>query len=500
MTPSLNRLLPAAMLVSAAVLARGELTLRDVTRPVTVPFTAKFEAAGAHIQGDIDINRHEFGVGQGDWSTGESVPLVVSVSFEVLGHAVGVGVSTSPSPVARDDWQTATVSDYQPTPAFANQTRAPSPPQKSAYRVVVLASHLEHPWSLAFLPGGRILLTERPGRMRVLAPDGTLSAPIHGVPPVKVIAAEGLHDVLLAPQFEQDHRIYFSYFAPLSNHDSPPTRDEWSTWLKLPAGEHERHPYGFERVARAELSRDFTRLEHVKVILQGGNRRLAWAQDGTLFVTAAAPAGGGIPVDMEPQRLNNTYGKVLRVYPDGSVPRDNPFVRAAGARADIYAYGLRDPEGAAVDPGTGFLWTSENGPRGGDEINIIRPGANYGFPLISYGREYSGKLISAGHTTQEGLEQPVYFWTPSVAPSGLLFYTGSLFPDWRGSLFCGAMAGKRLIRLVLEGDRVKYEEDLLAEYGKRIRDVRQGPDGALYVLTEEEDGELLKLVPPDEYT
>jgi glucose/arabinose dehydrogenase len=185
----------------------------------------------------------------------------------------------------------------------------------------------------------------------------------------------------------------------------------------------------------------------------------------------------------------------LRIKPDGSIPRNNPFAGREGVRPEIFAYGLRDMEGATLNPRTGLLWTVEHGPRGGDEINIIRAGKNYGFPLISYGREYSGDLINGGKTADTGLEQPVYYWTPSIAPSGLLFYTGKLFPAWTHSLFVGAMAGKRLIRLELDGDRVIAEEPLLVDRGKRIRDIRQGPDGAVYVLTAEPAGELLKLTP-----
>lgn len=389
---------------------------------------------------------------------------------------------------------TQPIVDYQPTPAFQNQTRAPAPRIASSYKTEVLTTGLVQPWSLAFLPDGRMLVTERPGRMRIIAPDGTKSAPIDGLPAFKTIAAEGLHDVLLDPDFARNRTLYFSYYAPLPN-DEPPTLQGWIDWLKLPAGEHEKQPYGFERVASARLSKDERRLENVKVILEGGNRRLAFAPDGSMFVAAAPPAGGGIPVDEEPQRLGNTYGKVLRILRNGKIPRDNPFMRRAGVRPEIYAYGLRDIEGAAIHPQTGELWTVEHGPRGGDELNVVRPGRNYGFPIISYGREYSGELINGGKTQQEGLEQPVYFWTPSIAPSGLLFYTGDLFPEWKSSVFVGAMAGKRLIRLELDGERVVAEEALLVERGKRIRDVRQGPDGALYVLTAEAEGELLRLTP-----
>jgi glucose/arabinose dehydrogenase len=330
--------------------------------------------------------------------------------------------------------------------------------------------------------------------MRTVSPTGVLSEPITGLPVIKVIAGEGLHDVVLDPRFSRNRLLYFSYYAPLPG-DVPPTIESWSAWLKRPAGTHASAPYGYERVARARLSNDNRSLESVEVVLEGADRRIVFARDGKLFVTAAPPAGGGIPVDDEPQRLENTYGKVLRVHPDGRVPPDNPFAGQSNARPEIYAYGLRDMEGAALHPRTGELWTIEHGPRGGDEVNIIRPGRNYGFPVISYGREYSGQLINGGRTSQTGMEQPVYFWTPSIAPSGLLFYTGKLFPEWQGNLFVGAMAGKRLIRLVLDGERVIAEEPLLVDRGKRVRDVKQGPDGALYVITAENAGELLKLTP-----
>ena len=382
---------------------------------------------------------------------------------------------------------------YSPKPAWPTQTNAPAPAKPSRFRVEIVASGLNHPWSLAFLPDGRMLVTERPGRMRILSPDGTLSAPIEGLPAIKAFAGEGLHDVKLSPSFARDRTLYFTYFAPLAN-DKPYLLKDWIAWLSLPAGQHERQPYGYERVARARLSPDGTRLTDVQVVLSGGDRRLAFAADGTLFVTAATPAGGNIPVDMEPQAIGNPYGKVLRIRPDGSIPANNPFAGNKAALPSLYAYGLRDISGAAFDA-KGRLWTSEMGPQGGDEINLIRPGANYGFPLISYGREYSDQLISGGKTAAPGLAQPIYFWTPSATPSGLTFYTGNRFPAWRTSLFVAALSGKRLIRLEMKNDRVATEEALLADRGKRIRDVHQGPDGLLYVLTDENDGEVLRLSP-----
>jgi len=503
--------------------ATGDLTLRGITKPVSIAFTASANASELVIRGGATLDRSDFKVGIGPWSTGDSVPLGVQIQFDMValradsagapapGTAASVQPSASRTPSAARAAPLQSVpetrgssapsgdstpgDDYTPTPAFANQTRAPAPRTPSSFQAQVLADGLVQPWSLAFLPDGRMLVTERPGRLRIISPDGTKSPPIEGLPPIKTIAAEGLHDVLPDRDFARNRTIYFSYYAPRPN-DEPATVQAWIEWLKLPAGEHEKQPFGFERVAKARLSRDERRLEDVQVILEGGNRRLAFARDGSLMVAAAPPAGGGIPVDDEPQRLSNTYGKVLRIERDGSVPRNNPFVGKAGVRPEIYAYGLRDIEGAAIHPRTGTLWTVEHGPRGGDELNIVRAGRNYGFPLISYGREYSGELIHEGRTAQQGLEQPVYYWTPSIAPSGLLFYTGNLFPEWQRSVFVGALAGKRLIRLELERDRVIAEEALLVERGKRIRDVRQGPDGALYVLTAEAAGELLKLIPP----
>ncbi len=385
---------------------------------------------------------------------------------------------------------------YFPTPAFPNQTRAPAPAPGAPFDLQVLATGLEHPWKIAFLPDGRMLVSERAGRLRIVGQDGALSEPIAGLPPLMTAAGEGLHDVTLDPDFAHNRLIYFSYFAP------PPGKparaaplQEWLDWLKLSPADRETHKVGIEMVARARLSDDGRSLQAVKVILQGANRRIVFAPDGSLFVTSATPAGANIDTDDTPQRLANPYGKVLRIMPDGSIPKDNPWAGKPGARSEIYAIGFRDPEGAAINPATGELWTVEHGPRGGDELNRVRAGLNYGFNVISYGREYTTKPVSGGITAKEGLEQPIYFWTPSIAPSGLLFYTGELFPQWKGDVFVGAQAGKHLVRLVLKDDKVVAEESLLADRCRRIRDVRQGPEGALYLLTEEQDGEIWRLTP-----
>jgi aldose sugar dehydrogenase len=359
-----------------------------------------------------------------------------------------------------------------------------------------------HPWSLAFLPDGRLLVTELPGRLRLVDQRGDLSEPLEGLPSVRVVppgtpvSSVGLHDVVLDPEFARNRRLYFSYFAPPAAEPGGfVAAERYLDWITRSPEERAKNPIGHPRVASARLSSDERRLEDVTVILEGGYRRLLVAPDGSLFVTASTPVGLNVPVDDLPQRLGSLEGKVLRISRDGSVPLDNPWIGQPEARPEIYAIGLRESQGAAFHPSSGQLWSVEHGPRGGDEINIIRAGANYGYPVISYGRQYSGVPVGDGLTATEGMQQPVYYWNPSIAPSGMLFYTGELFPRWIGDLFIGALAGQHLTRLILEGDRVVAEERLLEDRAQRIRDVRQGPDGALYVLTDEQEGRLLRIVP-----
>jgi glucose/arabinose dehydrogenase len=241
------------------------------------------------------------------------------------------------------------------------------------------------------------------------------------------------------------------------------------------------------------------RLDNVTPLLnaEGTGGRVVQAADGTLLITSTIPAGVGInSVDWpQPQQLDSNMGKVLRIKPDGSMPPDNPFVGRAAAHPEIYALGFRDPQGITIHPRTGKLWTSEHGPRGGDEINAVVKGRNYGFPVIGYGREYNGKPINSDKAAQEGMEQPVYFWTPDVAPAGIGFYTGKLFPAWNGDLFVATLLGRALVRLVLQNERVVAEERLLTELNTRIRGVNEGPDGALYVLTDGANGKILRLSP-----
>ena len=393
--------------------------------------------------------------------------------------------------------------DYPaPKPAFSGQTGAPPPKKASLFSVETVVQRLSSPWSLAFLPDGKMLITERNGTMRIATMDGVYSAPIAGVPGVKVVAAQGLHDVALDPKFAQNRLIYFTYFAPPPGEDPAvwPNEFFYDRVTSKPLAERRTKSIGAERLARARLSEDDKRLEDVRVLLEGVERRIVFAPDGTLYITGAdrfrfydTHMDGVERETADPDILRNFTGRVARINPDGSIPKDNPFMNEPTVLPETFSYGHRDPEGAAINPATGELWLNEHGPLGGDEINIIRPGRNYGWPNVSYGRQYSGAPVAKGATAKEGTEQPVYFWYPDIAPSGMLFYTGDLLPDWKGNLFIGALGGKYLVRLVLNGERVVAEEHLLADLGQRVRDVRQGPDGAIYVLTDQ--GTILRLKP-----
>ena len=344
--------------------------------------------------------------------------------------------------------------------------------QRSSFRVVTVAEGLERPWALAFLPGSGMLVTEKPGRMRRVSSDGRLSDPIANVPAVLTRGQAGLLDVVPSPAFASDRTIFFSF--------AEPTR----------AG-------GRTAVARAVL--DGSSLSEVRVIFRqapdppGGNHwgsRLVFARDGNLFVTL----GDRFNHRERAQDLDNHFGKIVRIAPDGSVPADNPFVKKQGALPEIWSLGHRNLQGAALNPVSGELWTSEHGAQGGDEINIPRAGRNYGWPVITHGVDYSGAKIGVG-SEKEGMEQPVLHWTPSIAPSGLAFYDGDRFPGWRGNLFSGSLKNQMLVRLELQGDRVVGQERLLESLGERIRDVRTGPDGLLYLLTDNPSGRLLRLEP-----
>ena len=396
---------------------------------------------------------------------------------------------------------TAAAQTREPRPAFPGQTDAPAPAQESQYAVEVITDALTSPWALAFLPDANFLVSERLGTLRTVTPAGEVSAPIAGVPPVKAVAAQSFHDVVLDPHFEDNRLIYFTYFSPPKGEapaEWPITHYYEDVWTKSLA-ERRVLELGAERVGRARLSDDGKRLENVEVIAESRvERRIVFARDGTMYVTGADAFRfydsdlDGVDHDFtdNPDIRRNFTGRVIRVNSDGTIPADNPWLGRATVDRATYAHGFKDPEGAALHPETGELWLVDHGPQGGDEINIVRAGRDYGWPDVSYGVQYDARQadgrtnvpVGNGRTSMEGVEEPIYYWVPSIAPSGMAFYTGDLFPEWRGNLFIGAMAGRHLVRLVLDGERVVAEEKLLEDLDLRVREVRQGPDGALYVF------------------
>ena len=361
--------------------------------------------------------------------------------------------------------------NYYAPAMYPDQNRAPRVSGKQAFKVEVIASHLDHPWALAILPDGKMLVNIRAGGMRIVSQDGTVSEPLAGTPEIKTVFLSAMYDVRLDKDFARNRILYFGYVS------------------RADVGND-----AIGRIVRARLSDDDRSLEDSKVIHEAVGfvpRRIVHAPDGTLMITGGEIASGG----PNPQSLKSERGKVLRINTDGSIPKDNPYLNNPDADPALYAIGFRDQEGAQIDPATGKLWTVMNGPRGGDELNLIKPGHNYGFPLMSYGRENGGALINGGKTSGEGLEQPVYFWTPSIAPSGLTFYTGKALPGWKGDIFVGAMSGQQLVRLEMKNGRVVGEEKLLRDRCVRFRDVRQGPDGLIYITTDETNGQILRLAP-----
>jgi glucose/arabinose dehydrogenase len=336
-----------------------------------------------------------------------------------------------------------------------------------------VARGLNHPWGLAFLPDGRMLVTERPGRLRVVTRDGKVSAAVAGVPQVRASGQGGLHDVVVDREFASNNTLYFCYAEPAQGG-------------------------GRTAMARARFNDgEALQLSDVKVLfrqegpLSSGNHygcRIVQGRDGNLWLTT----GDHFTYRDEAQNLGNHLGKIVRLTPDGAVPPDNPFVGRRDAKPEIWSYGHRNSQGAALHPQNGKLWMHEHGPRGGDEVNIPLAGKNYGWPVIGYGIDYSGAKIHEA-TAKPGMEQPIKYWVPSIAPSGMAFYTADLFPNWKGNLFIGALAGQLLVRLELDGEKVTKEERLLQNLRERIRDVRQGPDGAIWLLTDSSDGRLLRV-------
>jgi glucose/arabinose dehydrogenase len=372
---------------------------------------------------------------------------------------------------------------YQPLPQWLGQTRAPLPAKTVAYDVETYASGLNASFTFNFLPDGRIILGQRGGHIEIVDKKGAVTS-VEGLPSnLFARGQQGIYEARPDRAFATNRMLYITYT----------TLPDGANQAALP-----RAP-GVTVVASARLSADDKRLEDVHFLLnaEGTIGRVIQAPDGTLLITSTIPSGVGInSVDWpQPQQFDSNMGKILRINPDGSIPKDNPFVGREGAHPEIYALGFRDVQGVAIHPRTGKLWTSEHGPRGGDEINAVDKGKNYGFPVIGYGHEYNGKPINGDKTVQAGMEQPVYFWTPDIGPAGIAFYTGRLFPEWNGNLFVAELVGRTLARLVLNGDRVVGEERLLGDLKARIRGVNEGPDGALYVLTDGPEGKILRLVP-----
>ena len=350
------------------------------------------------------------------------------------------------------------------------------PSSAGSLSVQTVASGLVHPWSLAFLPDGRMLVTERPGRMRIVTRTGQMSAALGNVPSVYAQSQAGLMDVLLARDFDNTQTIFVCYAEPADGG-------------------------GRIAVLHARLIEGETpRLDDTTVIFRqkgpvsrGLNIgcRMVQSPDGNLFVTL----GDHFAPKELAQKLDNHIGKIVRITPEGTAPADNPFIGKQDALPEIWAFGLRNAEGLAFNPADGKLWEQEHGPMGGDEINIIEKGRNYGWPRVSYGVNYDGTPVGNGKATMDGVTDPIWYWTPSIAPSGMAFYTGDLIPGWKGSLFNGALKFELLSRLELKGEKAVKEERLLKNLHERIRDVRQGPDGALYLLTDNSSGRILRIVP-----
>lgn len=356
-------------------------------------------------------------------------------------------------------------------PALQSPTPASTP---GVVHAVPVAEGLVNPWGLAFLPDGRMLVTERPGRLRIVSPDGRLSEPLTGVPAVMARSQGGLLDVAIDPEFASNRMVYLTFSEP----------GEVEGTASTAVGRGRLTDTGLE---------GFTVLYRQSPKVRSGGHygsRIVFGRDGTMWVTA------GDRQNQRPlvQDLSTGIGKIVRINRDGTTPRDNPFVGRQGAVEQIWSYGHRNLQGATLHPETGRLWTVEHGARGGDELNHPEAGKNYGWPVITYGVDYSGARIGEG-TAKEGMEQPVYYWDPVIAPSGMTFYTGDRYPGWAGSLFIGSMTPGALVRLELEGDRVVREERYLGDMGERFRDVVQGPDGYLYFVTDSDRGRVMRVMP-----
>lgn len=358
-------------------------------------------------------------------------------------------------------------------PAFPGQTRVKAVKTKQALQISVINDQLERPWAVAIMPDNRFLITQKDGDMVILSPDGKLNKKVSGLPKVDASGQGGLLDVTLAPDFAKSRMVYWAFSEPQT------------TGVLL-------------AIAKGKLSANETSIENQVIIyratpahtgkLQYGSR-IVFDKNGNLFVSTGERSDRAIRV--QAQHLNSSLGKILHLTPDGKAVPNGPFAKTANARPEIYALGLRNPDGLAIHPVTGELWEAEFGPKGGDEINIIKPRNNYGWPVITYGTEYSGQKVGDGITQQAGLTQPVYYWNPSISPGTIAFYKGSTIAEWKNNLFVGALSGSHIIRLVISNNKIVGEERLLEDKGERFRDLAEGKDGALYAVTD--GGKLYKI-------
>lgn len=406
-------------------------------------------------------------------------PMLLAAATSILALAAACGANGEPGTPgpqqAGSSVETRPANAPDQRPAFANQTRAPGVTTERALAHTVVASGLVQPWGLAMLPDGRWLVTELQGRMRIVTADGQVGEPIAGLPAVDARGQGGLLDVVVGPSFAQDRMIYWSYAEPRDGGNAT-------------------------SVARGALSADGTRVENVQVIFRAlpvydgtmhFGSSLAFDPAGHLFITLGDRSDA--PMRPQAQQLDSHMGKIIRINADGSVPADNPFVGREGALPEIWSVGHRNVQGVAIQPGTGAAWTVEHGTRGGDEVNVVEGGKNYGWPDVTYGIEYRGGPINGGITAREGIEQPVYYWDPSIAPGDQVFYDGAMFPEWQGNLLVAALKDKHIARLVIEDGRVVGEERLVVDLGERVRDIAVATDGVVWVITDEDNGKLVRL-------
>lgn len=360
-------------------------------------------------------------------------------------------------------------------PAFVGQTRIAGVKTQTTVKITPIVNGLKNPWGLDFMPGGRMIVSERPGTIRIISKEGLAGPAIQGVPPVRLMGDGGMYDIKLDPDFAKTRLVFWTFVEPVAGG-------------------------GVTSVARGKLSADERRFEDLKIIYraspvyEGPNHngsRMIFDKKGNLFVSFGERFDDEIRKNA--QNLSSSLGKIIRINKEGKAVKGNPFEKTPNALPEIWTLGHRNPQGLAFNPRTGELWASDHGPNAGDEINIIKPGANYGWPVISYGIEYSGASVNGGLTVKKGMKQPIYYWDPAIAPSGITFYSGNLIPEWKGNLFVAALRGAHIARLVIKDNKVVGEERLFTDLKKRFRYITQGPDGALYALIDDPDGKVFRI-------